>query len=84
MTDTRIELSTAQMKMQGQLVTVKTVAHWWVWHPGYLTVFLLATVGSLVFGFVPGWGGPLAAVCTIIACVTGFKAGVRYIRETIA
>ena len=53
----------------------------WNWY--YLVVFILATLGSLIFGFVPGWGGVVSAVCTIIGVCTGFKAGVKYHREVI-
>ena len=83
MTDYRIKPETGRFELKGQPVTLKHVAKWWAWHPVYLVVFILATLGSLLFGFVPGWGGVLAAVCTLVGVVTGFKAGAQYIKETV-
>ena len=83
MTDYRITPQPGHIGITGHPATLKHVAKWWAWHPVYLVVFILATLGSLIFGFVPGWGGVVAAICTIIAAFTGFKAGARYIRETI-
>jgi uncharacterized protein involved in cysteine biosynthesis len=54
-----------------------------VWNWPYLVVFILATVGSLISGFVPGWGGAINVVCTLVATATGFKAGVKYHEEII-
>ena len=62
---------------------MKQTAEWWVWHWGYLTIAILATLGSLAFCLVPGWGVAAGAVCTIIATFTGFKAGVKYHKEII-
>ena len=83
MTDHRITPRTGRIEVTGYPATLKHVAKWWVWKWPYLVVFILATAGSLVFGFVPGWGGWASAGCTIIATFTGFKAGVKYHRETI-
>ncbi len=62
---------------------LRSVLEWWVWNWRYLAVCILATVGSVGFCFVPGWGGAAGAVCTIIATGTGFKAGGKYRREVI-
>ena len=83
MTDNPITPGTGSLGIEGQPVTVKHIAEWWVWNWPYLVIFILATLGSLIFGFVPGWGGVASAVCTIIAIFTGFKAGVKYHREII-
>ena len=83
MTDLRITPKTGRLEMTGQPVTLKHIAEWWVWNWPYLVVFTLATVGSLIFGFVPGWGGWASAVCTIISAFTGFRVGVKYHREII-
>jgi uncharacterized protein involved in cysteine biosynthesis len=83
MTDHRLTPGTGCFEMKGQPVTLKHVAEWWVRNWPYLVVFILATAGSLIFGFVPGWGSWASAVGTIIATFTGFKAGVKYHREII-
>lgn len=83
MTDYRLTPKTGHIGMTGYPVTLKHVATWWAWNWPYLVIFILATLGSLIFGFVPGWGGVASAVCTIIATFTGFKAGVKYHREII-
>lgn len=83
MTNYSLTPETGKVEAKGQPVTLKHVAEWWVWNWPYLVVFILATLGSLIFGFLPGWGGVVSAVCTIIATVTGFKAGMKYHREVI-
>jgi len=67
----------------GQPATLKRVAEWWVWNWPYLVILIFATLGSLISGFIPGWGGAVNVVCTIVAVLTGFKAGVKYHREII-
>jgi len=70
-----------RLEITGHHATLRHAAEWWAWNWRYLVVFILATLGSLVFGFIPGWGGMAAAVCTIIATATGFKAGMKYHKE---
>jgi uncharacterized protein involved in cysteine biosynthesis len=83
MTNYSLTPKTGKLEVKGQPVTLKDIAEWWVWNWSYLVIFILATLGSLIFGFVPGWGGLIGAVCTIISTFTGFKAGVKYHREVI-
>jgi hypothetical protein len=83
MTDDRLNAEPGRFGIKGGAVTFKHVAKWWVWHPVYLVVCIGATAGSLVFGFIPAWGGAASAICTVVSTITGFKAGTRYIRETL-
>jgi hypothetical protein len=70
-----------RLEITGYPAMLTHAAEWWVWNWPYLVVFFLATLGSLIFGFIPGWGGVVAAICTIIATATGFKAGMKYHKE---
>ncbi len=63
-------------------VTLTHVAEWSVRNPRYFTISILASLGSFFLCFIPGWGALLGAVCTIVATITGFKAGYRYRKET--
>lgn len=78
-----MNLNPGHWEWRGQPLTIKNVARWWVWNPCYLIIFIVATLGSLIFGFIPGWGGVISAACTIVATFTGFKAGVKIQREII-
>jgi uncharacterized protein involved in cysteine biosynthesis len=78
-----VDLEPAHSEWKGQPLTIKTVTKWWAWNPRYLVICILATLGSLISGFIPGWGGVVNVACTIIAIFTGFKAGVQYHREII-
>jgi len=81
--DYRITPDPGHLEITGQKATLKHIAEWWVWNWPYLVIFILATLGSLISGFVPGWGGVVNVACTIVATVTGFKAGVKYHEEII-
>jgi hypothetical protein len=83
MTDYRITPGTGRLGIEGQPVTLKHVAKWWVWKPLYLVPFITVSTVSLIFGCIPRWGLAISVVCTIIATFTGFKAGVKYHREVI-
>jgi uncharacterized protein involved in cysteine biosynthesis len=83
MTNYSLKLEPGHIEIKGQPVTLKHIAEWWVWNWYYLVVCILATVGSVVLSFIPGWGSVVSAVCTIISTFTGFKAGVKYHREVI-
>jgi protein-S-isoprenylcysteine O-methyltransferase Ste14 len=78
MADTPLTPNRGSLGIEGQKPTVKSVAEFWVRNPIYLSVFIVATAGSLVSGFIPGWGGAVNVICTLVAAVTGFKAGVKY------
>ena len=80
MTDYRLKAEGGRIEVKGQPVTLRHVVEWWAWNWPYLVIFILATLGSLIFGFVPGWGGIVSAACTLISAFTGFKAGVKYHR----
>jgi hypothetical protein len=81
--DYRITLNPGHLEITGQKATLKHIAEWWVWNWPYLLICALATLGSLISGFFPGWGAVINVACTIIALATGFKAGVKYHREII-
>jgi uncharacterized protein involved in cysteine biosynthesis len=83
MSNDSLKLEPGHIEVKGQPVGLKDIAEWRVRNWPYLVIFILATVGSLIFGFIPGWGTMVGAVCTIIGTVTGFKAGVKYHREVI-
>jgi hypothetical protein len=70
-----------QYAYKGQPLTLTHIAERLKWSWPYLVIFVLATVGSMIFCFVPGWGVALGAACTIIATFTGFKAGMKYHKE---
>ncbi len=78
-----MDLKPGCFEIKGQPLTIKNVAQWWVWNPRYLIIFILAILGSLISGFVSGWGGVVNVASTIIATFTGFKAGVKYVKEII-
>lgn len=81
--DLMITPPAAELRFMTAGPIVIQTAKWWVWHPGYLTIVILATFGSVVSCLVPGWGIVAGLVCTIIATFTGFRAGVQHHKETI-
>ena len=68
-------------ELTGYRAALTHTSEWWMWNWPYLGIFILATLGSLIAGFIPGWGGVTAAVCAVVATDTGFKAGVKYHKE---
>lgn len=78
MADSRLTPNTGSLGIAGQKPTVKSIVEFWVRNPLYLGIFIFATFGSLISGFVPGWGGAVNVICTLVATLTGFKAGVKY------
>jgi membrane protein YdbS with pleckstrin-like domain len=86
MADGRMTVEPMRCEVKLQPATLKHVTKWWAWNWPYLAVFLLATAGSLAFGFIPGcptWAAWAGVGCTIVSAVIGFKAGGKYHREII-
>jgi len=60
-------------------LTFRSSRQRWKWFS--FVIWAAATVGSVVAGFLPGWGPVLAVACTLGAIVPGFKAVVMHHTE---
>jgi hypothetical protein len=55
----------------------------WIWSLPYVIIVAAATLGSLIFCLIPGWGMAAGALCTLVSTLAGFKAGTKYRKEVI-